>query len=250
MAKRKRKLEVVVISDIHLGTYGAQAGALNKYLNSIDPDTIIINGDWIDMWGFDIDNWNKDHKENVSIILDYIKQGKRVYYIIGNHDDYLRKFPFFQLTSFELMNELELTLDGKKHWFLHGDAYDLSVKDQAKWIAKLGGKSYDYMIRLDRGVNKIRTTMGREKIAFSKKIKDGVKGAVKSNIANFEDVTCEKGIERGFDYVICGHVHKSQKRKFKTKKGSIMYLNSGDWVENCTSLEYVKGKWNIYYHFK
>ncbi len=247
---KKRKIEVLVISDIHLGTYGAQATELNKYLKSIDPATVIINGDWIDMWGFDIDNWNKAHKDNVAIILDYINKGKPVYYIIGNHDDYLRKFPFFKLSGFELLDELELTLDGKKHWFLHGDAYDKSVKDKAKWIAKLGGKSYDYMIRLDRGVNKIRETMGHEKIPFSKKIKDGVKGAVKSNVGNFEDTACKEGIKKGYDYVVCGHVHRPQMRKFKNKKGSLMYMNSGDWVENCTALEYVNNKWKIYYHFK
>jgi UDP-2,3-diacylglucosamine pyrophosphatase LpxH len=250
MPTAKRHVEVVVISDIHLGTYGASAKELNAYLNSIDPDKIIINGDWIDIWYFDMNYWPTEHAENIFIILDFIKQGKPVYYVTGNHDDDIRKFTGTKLKSFQVVDELDLLLDGKKHWVLHGDKYDQSVGGKAKWLAKLGGKAYDYSVRMNRKLNNQLVKMGKERILISKMIKDSVKKAVKSGVSDFEQITCEEGIKRGYDFVICGHIHKPQKRVVTTKNGSVTYLNSGDWVENCTSLEYNEGEWSIFSYYK
>jgi UDP-2,3-diacylglucosamine pyrophosphatase LpxH len=246
----KRKLEVVIISDIHLGTYGSSAKELNRYLKSIDPDQVIINGDWIDIWYFDMNYWPTEHAENIFIILDFIKQGKPVYYVAGNHDDDIRKFVGLEYHSLKVVDELDLLLDGKKHWVLHGDKYDQSVGGNAKWLAKLGGKAYDYSVRMNRKLNNQLVKMGKERILISKTIKDTVKKAVKSGVADFEQITCEEGIKRGYDYVICGHIHKPQKRVVATKNGSVTYLNSGDWVENCTALEYNKGEWSIFSYYE
>ena len=87
--------------------------------------------------------------------------------------------------------------------------------------------------------------MGKEKMSFSKKVKNSVKKAV-SWIGNFEQTAAELAIEQGYDYVICGHIHQPQKRRVTNEHGSVMYLNSGDWIENLTALEYVNGDWNIH----
>ncbi|MEM9992012.1 MAG: UDP-2,3-diacylglucosamine diphosphatase, partial [Bacteroidota bacterium] len=47
-----RSIDMVVLSDTHLGTYGCHAKALRNYLNSIEVDTLVLNGDFIDMWQF------------------------------------------------------------------------------------------------------------------------------------------------------------------------------------------------------
>ena len=52
MGKKKRDVQVVVLSDIHLGTYGCHAEELLRYLKSIKPGKVILNGDIIDMWQF------------------------------------------------------------------------------------------------------------------------------------------------------------------------------------------------------
>ena len=92
-------------------------------------------------------------------------------------------------------------------------------------------------------------SMGKERISMSKAIKDGVKRFVKSKVGDFEDIACEHGIEHGYDYVICGHVHNPQIRSFENERGKVMYMNSGDWVENCTALEYNEGKWSLFYYY-
>jgi UDP-2,3-diacylglucosamine pyrophosphatase LpxH len=84
---------------------------------------------------------------------------------------------------------------------------------------------------------------------LSKSIKDGVKGFVKKSVSDFEEIAIERGIAHGYDYVICGHVHRPQIREIETDKGRITYLNSGDWVENLTALEYNKGEWSLFYYY-
>lgn len=244
----KRKVEVVIISDIHLGTYGAAAKELNRYLRSIDTDMLIINGDWLDIWSFSDNYWPPEHTENLFLVLDFVKRGIPVYYITGNHDDILRRFTNYKLDMFELVDELILELDGKSHWIFHGDIFDLSVRGNVRWLARLGGKSYDYLIRLNRTVNLARVMMGKEKISFSKSIKDNVKSRVKRNVQDFEEIAIERAITHGYDYVICGHIHKPQIREVVNEKGRVMYLNSGDWVENRTALEYNDGEWELFYY--
>ncbi|NDP26322.1 MAG: UDP-2,3-diacylglucosamine diphosphatase, partial [Flavobacterium sp.] len=77
--------------------------------------------------------------------------------------------------------------------------------------------------------------------------KNSVKKAV-SFISNFETTAAEIAIEKKYRYVVCGHIHMPQKKIVKTKHGKVMYLNSGDWVENLTALEYKNGKWKIFYY--
>lgn len=246
---KKRKLDVVIFSDVHLGTFGCHAAELNKYLKSIDPNIVIVNGDWLDIWNFTANYWPPEHTENLYIVLEWVKKGIPVYYITGNHDDALRSFSNFKIDTFELRDELVLELDGKTHWIFHGDIFDLSVGGNARWLAKLGGRSYDYLIRFNRFVNKILVNMGKERISLSKMIKDSVKSAVKKKVQDFETIAIERAIEHNYDYVICGHIHKPQMREVSNENGSVMYLNSGDWQENLTALEYHNGQWELFYYY-
>jgi UDP-2,3-diacylglucosamine pyrophosphatase LpxH len=147
--------------------------------------------------------------------------------------------------GFTLTDKVVLDLDGKKTWIFHGDIFDATTKGSAKIIAKLGGHGYDLLIMMNSAINWALKLMGKEKMSFSKKVKNSVKKAV-SWIGNFEQTAAELAIEQGYDYVICGHIHQPQKRMVNNEHGSVMYLNSGDWIENLTSLEFVNGEWNIH----
>ncbi len=242
----KRKVEVAVISDVHLGTYGCHAAELVKYLKSIKPETLVLNGDIIDIWQFSKSYFPKEHMQVIKQITGMIAKGVKIYYVTGNHDEMMRKFEGFELGSFKIVNKIVLNLEAGRAWIFHGDVFDVTMK-HTKWIAKLGGQGYDLLIVFNRFINRILEKTGREKISLSKKIKDSVKGAVK-HANNFELTAAEIGISNEYNYVVCGHIHKPEIREIKTDKGNITYLNSGDWVENLTALEYNNGEWNIYHY--
>lgn len=239
-----RKVEVLVLSDIHLGTYGCHAKELNRYLKSIDPEIVILNGDIIDMWQFSKRYWPKEHMKVIKRLVKYVSQGKQVYYITGNHDEMLRKFTDFELGTLTLTNKLLIELDGKRTWIFHGDVFDVSMQ-YSKWLAKLGGKGYDLLILINRAANFISESLGKGKISLSKRVKNGVKKAIKF-VSDYEKIAADIAIDNRFDTVICGHIHQPQHRIIKNSKGQVLYLNSGDWVENLTALEYNKGEWKIY----
>ena len=243
---RRRKVEVVVISDVHLGTYGCHAGELLSYLKSIQPQMVILNGDIIDIWQFNKSYWPEPHMQVIKCITEFLAMGIKVYYVTGNHDEMLRKFVGFEMGSFQIVNKVVLNLDGKKTWIFHGDVFDVTMQN-SRWLAKLGAKGYDSLILINRICNYFSERMGRGKLSLSKKIKNSVKSAVKF-INNFEQIAAEIAISNGYQNVICGHIHQPVIRNVKGKEGQVTYLNSGDWVENLTALEYNKGSWELY-HF-
>jgi UDP-2,3-diacylglucosamine pyrophosphatase LpxH len=242
----KRKLEIAILSDIHLGTYGCRAKEVTEYLKSIKPEMLILNGDIIDIWQFNKRFWPKAHMQVLKELVKIAAKGTPVYYLTGNHDEMLRKFSDASLGNFHLMDQLEIEIDGKKAWIFHGDVFDASIQ-HAKWLAKLGGLSYDFLIMINNLVNGILSRLGRPKMSFSRSIKNGVKQAVKY-IGDFEKVAAERADRKGVDYVICGHIHQPQVRSLVGAQGSFMYLNSGDWIENLTALEYNEGEWKLYFY--
>lgn len=235
---------MVVISDIHLGTYGCHAKELNQYLSTIKPKTLILNGDIIDIWQFRKSYFPKAHLRVIKKLIDFAQKGTKVYYLTGNHDEMLRQVSDANIGNFSVLDKLILNLDGKKAWFFHGDVFDASVS-HAKWIAKLGGYGYDYLILINRFVNWFLKKMNKEPYSFSKKIKASVKKAVKF-ISDFETTAADLAIENKYDFVICGHIHEPKMSRKSNKNGTTMYLNSGDWIENLTALEYNKKRWKLY----
>ncbi|RBQ03537.1 UDP-2,3-diacylglucosamine diphosphatase [Pedobacter miscanthi] len=247
----KRNVDVVVISDVHLGTYGCHAKELLKYLKSIKPKTLILNGDIIDIWQFSKSYWPESHMKVIRKLMKFVSEGVQVHYLTGNHDEMLRKFDGMEMGTFHLQNKLILELDGKKAWFFHGDVFDVTMQ-HSKWLAKLGAVGYDTLILINSFVNWVLTAFGREKMSFSKKIKAKFKDAVKF-INSFEQTAAELAIEKGYQYVVCGHIHQAEQREIATEDGKVTYLNSGDWVESLTALEYQNKNWTVfkyeYQHF-
>ena len=243
---KKRPLDIAVISDVHLGTYGCHADELLTYLNSIVPKKLILNGDIVDIWQFSKRYFPKSHLKIIKKIINMASKGTEVIYITGNHDELLRRFSDTKMGNFSIVDKLILDLNGQKAWFFHGDVFDLSIQN-AKWLARLGGYGYDFLILMNRWVNWCLDKMGKEKYSLSSKIKQSVKSAVKY-IQDFEETAADLAIENGYDYVVCGHIHQTKKEIIETPKGRTTYLNSGDWVESLTALEFHFNRWKVYHY--
>ena len=241
----KRNLDVVIISDVHLGTFGCKAQELLAYLQSINPKKIILNGDIIDIWNFKKSYFPETHLQVISYLLNLSEQGIPIVYITGNHDELLRKFTTMNFGNITLSDKFMLKQNNEVAWIFHGDVFDASIQ-HSKWVAKLGGWGYDKLIQLNYLINKCLEFFGRERYSLSQKIKNSVKKAVK-HINDFERTAAELAIENHYDYVICGHIHQPQLRKIKSEKGECTYMNSGDWIENLSALEFVEDKWSIFY---
>ena len=148
---KKRPLDIAVISDVHLGTYGCHADELLTYLNSIAPKKLILNGDIVDIWQFSKRYFPKSHLKIIKKIINMASKGTEVIYITGNHDELLRRFSDTKMGNFSIVDKLILDLNGQKAWFFHGDVFDLSIQN-AKWLARLGGYGYDFLILMNRWV--------------------------------------------------------------------------------------------------
>lgn len=243
----KRQLDVAVLSDLHLGTYGCRAKEITHYLKSISPQILILNGDIIDIWQFSKHYFPVSHFSVIKEIVNMMSQGTRVIYITGNHDETLRRYCDIEVGNFQLTDKLVMEINNKMTWIFHGDVFDNTTRGSAKILAKLGSTGYGFLILTNRLINNCLKFFGKERISLSKRIMAGVnKAIIKAN--DFEMTAAELAIEKKYDYVICGHIHQPQKKLVTTEKGTVMYLNSGDWIEHLTALEYHNNDWNIYTH--
>jgi UDP-2,3-diacylglucosamine pyrophosphatase LpxH len=199
------------------------------------------------MWQFSKKYWPTGHMQVIKQITSMLSRGVKVYYITGNHDEMLRRFENFSIGDFHIVNKMIIHHpNNTRSWIFHGDVFDVTMQ-YSKWLAKLGAVGYDMLIYINAFINYLSKKMGRGKISLSKKIKNSVKSAVKY-INSFEDTAAGIAIEKGYDYVLCGHIHQPCNREIKTEKGKVNYLNSGDWIENLTALEYKNNKWEVYYY--
>jgi UDP-2,3-diacylglucosamine pyrophosphatase LpxH len=242
-----RKLDILVISDLHLGTNACRASRLLEYLKSVEPKMLILNGDILDFWLLDAKTWPKKHTKILGYFFNLMLKEVPIYYLVGNHDDYLRKFTDFKFHNFYLQEELILDLNGVKTWILHGDKFDKSVTGSKRNIAIKAGKAFDKFVQFNRFVNEWEKFLGRPESNLSKKIKDATKAKIKEK-NDFEQLYIDYAAKNGIDAVVCGHVHKPGIWSMcaTDSKKQITYLNSGDWTESCTALEYVNKKWKLY----
>ena len=235
----------IFVSDVHLGTKDCKAEQLNNFLKHNSCDTLYLVGDIIDAWKIQQNKWRwkQSHTNVVRRVLGHAKRGTRVVFIAGNHDEFLRPMiPYgFSFGSIEIHNQIEhIGADGKHYLVTHGDLFD-GITRLAPWIAFLGDKAYDIVLSLNNKFNWIRRRMGFGYFSLSQFLKYKVKKAVdfvfkfEENLANY----CKK---RGFDGVICGHIHHAEIKEIN----GVAYMNDGDWVESCTALvEHWDGRWEI-----
>lgn len=240
----KRNLDICVVSDFHLGTYGCRSEELLQYLHSIEPVRLILNGDIFDAWQFKKKYFPSSHWEIIERILQMANTGTIVYYLTGNHDGIMRRLDAVDLGNIRFRNQLELRIQNKTYWFFHGDIFDASVLI-SPWLAALGGKGYDWLIRLNAWINRWRMSVGLSKISFAHQVKSSVKHAIKF-VSDFEKQAIDIGMTKGVDAVVCGHIHQPCIRVIEYENKEILYMNSGDWLENMSALECIGGKWRLF----
>jgi UDP-2,3-diacylglucosamine pyrophosphatase LpxH len=238
------KYRSIFVSDIHLGTKFAQAEAFLDFMKSTQSENLYMVGDIIDGWALKRKfRWKQAHSDVVQKVLRKARKGTNVYLITGNHDEFLRPFlPLMLGDNMEVDNAFEyVSVDGKKYYITHGDIFD-SITLTKKWLAVLGDYGYEVLLNLNHILHFFRQKLGIKRYwSLSKYVKDNVKKSV-SFITDFEQILAQHARHKGYDGIICGHIHKAEMKMIE----GIEYKNSGDWVESCTALvETLDGEWKI-----
>lgn len=232
--KEKTKVRTIWISDVHLGTPGCQARALAKFLGQHECEQLYLVGDIIDGWQLQRTfYWPQEHTNVVRKILTRAKRGADVFYVTGNHDEFLRKFVDYKLEigNIRLVNEvIHETADGRKLLVMHGDMFDVITRYH-RWVAMAGDVVYNSMMLANRRLNQARRRIGLPYFSLSAYAKQKVKAAV-NIVTEFEGSVARECERRGLDGIVCGHIHHAQIRDID----DIVYYNCGDWVESCTAL--------------
>jgi UDP-2,3-diacylglucosamine pyrophosphatase LpxH len=238
-----RKVEVSVISDIHLATYACKAKKVLKYLKSITPEVLVLNGDIFDSWRFSRNFFPKAHLKVVRQFIRMLEKGVKIFYITGNHDEFLRKFNHTRMGNLQIVNQLVLDLNGQKTWIFHGDIFD-HIIHRAKWLAKLGAATYGLLTVLNKPINVLLSILGFKELIIYKSVKQKLIKE-KPALSDFEQAVSRTAAERDCRTVICGHTHAPRDKLFIGEKTLVRYINCGDWIENFTAAEYDNGKWNL-----
>ena len=241
----KNAYRSIFISDVHLGSKDCKAEELSDFLKNNTCETLYLVGDIIDGWKMQQNRlrWKQSHTDVLRRILKFSKDGTRVVYIAGNHDEFLRPFIHYanSFGMMEIHNQIEhIGVDNKRYLVTHGDLFD-GITRLAPWLSFLGDKAYDTVLSLNSKFNWVRHRMGFGYWSLSKFLKRKVKKAV-DFIFQFENNLAAYCKKRGFDGVICGHIHHAEIKIVD----SVVYMNDGDWVESLTALvEHIDGHWEI-----
>ena len=241
----KTHFKSIVISDIHLGTKGSKAKEVSRFLKQYTCENLILNGDIIDGWQLKKSGaWKRKHTRFFNRILKMIEQeNTKVYYLRGNHDDFLDHILPLQIGNLSIQNDMIYESFGKKYFITHGDIFD-SVTSNFRWIAYLGDIGYTFLLWLNRQVNYHRRRRGLPYFSLSQYVKGKVKSAV-SYIDQYEEELTKMAKAMNCDGIICGHIHKAEDRYID----GIRYLNSGDWVETMSALaEDHEGNWQLIFY--
>ena len=243
MAKTKpTHYRTLFISDLHLGSKAAQADLMLDFLRMNDADTIYLVGDIIDGWRLKSGwYWPQSHNDVVQKLLRKARKGTKMVYIPGNHDEFARQFVKLSFGGIEILRKTtHMSADGKKFLIMHGDEFDLVVRN-ARWLAYLGDWAYDLAIFINMNFNFVRRKLGFPYWSFSAWAKLKVKNAV-NFIGSFEVALADEARKVGADGIICGHIHHATIRDID----GIIYMNTGDFVESCTAIaEHEDGRMEI-----
>lgn len=236
------RYRAIFISDLHIGTPGFQADALLDFLKHHPSEMLYLVGDIVDGWQLRRRwFWPQSHNDVVQKLLRRARKGCRVIYVPGNHDEFARAFVGHAFGGVEVQEEaVHVTATGQRLWVVHGDLFD-GVIQCAKWLAHVGDWLYEFTLKLNRHLNRLRARLGLEYWSLSAYLKHKVKKAV-NFISDFEVAVAHEARRRGFDGVVCGHIHHAE---IRTVEG-VLYCNDGDWVESRTALvEHMDGRLEI-----
>jgi len=230
--------KTIIMSDLHLGTRQSQTDKIISFLDNNTTEKLILNGDIIDGWALKGNGkWTKDCTKIFRRFMKMSEKDTKVIYIRGNHDDFLKDFIPFKLNNIRIVRKyIHTGIDNRKYFCFHGDVLDFVIME-ARWLAVIGGWSYDIVIKFNTLYNKIRKWFNLPYHSLANTIKQSVKGAI-NFVSDFEDNAKGLTKQKGYDVAVCGHIHHP--------KIENDYMNSGDFCENSTCLvEDYNGVWKI-----
>jgi UDP-2,3-diacylglucosamine pyrophosphatase LpxH len=225
-------VRTLFLSDIHLGFPHARVRELNEFLQGVEAECIVLVGDIIDALSLARRAfWSAAHTEVVRTLLARQRAGTRLVYIPGNHDESLGMLAQMLRGQFEVHREwVHRTARGERLLVLHGDQFDGALPCPG-WLTRLGDALYTATIMLNHGVNDLRRVLGRPYWSLAERVKLSI-GTSLRYIEKFEQLAAQHAHDKGYDGVVCGHIHRANLRRI----GGALYGNSGDWVESCTAL--------------
>jgi UDP-2,3-diacylglucosamine pyrophosphatase LpxH len=232
------RYRTIIMSDLHLGARQSQTDKIIKFLEENEADKLILNGDIIDGWALKGNGkWTKDCTKIFRKFMKMSEKDTKVIYIRGNHDDFLKDFIPFKLNNIRIVRKyVHEGMDGRTYFCFHGDVLDFVIME-ARWLAIIGGWSYDIVIKFNTLYNKIRKWFNLPYHSLANTIKQSVKGAI-NFVSDFEENAKGLTKQKGYDVAVCGHIHHP--------KIENDYMNSGDFCENSTCLvEDYNGVWKI-----
>ena len=232
------RYKTIIMSDLHLGARQSQTDKIIEFLEKNQADKLILNGDIIDGWALKGNGkWTKDCTKIFRKFMKISEKGTKVIYIRGNHDDFLKDFIPFKLNNIRIVRKyVHIGIDGRTYFCFHGDVLDFVIME-ARWLAVIGGWSYDIVIKFNTLYNKIRKWFNLPYHSLANTIKQSVKGAI-NFVSDFEQNAKGLTKQKGYDVAVCGHIHHPKLEND--------YMNSGDFCENSTCLvEDYNGEWKI-----
>jgi UDP-2,3-diacylglucosamine pyrophosphatase LpxH len=228
----RTRLRSVFLSDVHLGSKDCRAQELLDFLSGIETDYLFLVGDIVDFWSLGrVFYWPQEHNDVLRTILAMAKEGTEVIYVPGNHDENIREFCGSQFGNLAIRRKyVHATADGREFLVMHGDEFDTAVKC-SRWLARFGAVAYEFMMRINRGVNLCRRALGMPYWSLARYVKLRLGNAVRY-VEAFEAAAAQAARSRNLHGVICGHIHRAGVREID----GVLYCNDGDWVESCTAL--------------
>ena len=245
MQEAIRELDISVISDVHLATMASKAKHLLKYLKSIQPKILVLNGDIIDSWRFSRNYFPKAHMKVIRQVVKMMEKNVQVVYITGNHDDVFRKFNNTKLGNFSIVNQLELVIENQKTWIFHGDVFDHIIHHSPR-LARFGAAAYGVLTGINKLLNACLRIFGGKDMTLYTSMKDRILKE-KKILTNFELAIANAALSKNIDLVICGHSHVPADKTIITEKGTVRYINCGDWIDHYSAAECIDGEWKLAY---
>jgi UDP-2,3-diacylglucosamine pyrophosphatase LpxH len=227
----RRRYRSVFLSDLHLGSPTCRADAVLDFLNGLEAERLYLLGDVVDGWRLRRRwFWPRSHAAVLDRLLQFARDGVAVTYVPGNHDAFARAWCGLSASGVRVEREgVHEAADGRRYLLAHGDAYDPEA--DRSWLARFAGDLvYRALMRLDRAWRWSRRRQGQTETSLAAWAK-GRSALARRVVGAFEAELAAEAGRRGFDGVVCGHIHSAAARELD----GVAYVNCGDWVESCSA---------------
>ena len=220
------------LSDVHLGTLSSRADELLGLIAATDAARIYLVGDIVDLKRMKSRPRFPDlHRRVVAEFARLAARGIEVVFIPGNHDHEFRALAGREIAGIPVALEaVHVRPNGERLLVTHGDLLDGRIRAGTN-LEKFAAAAYLLLTEADVFLNRWRRVFGCDYLSLSAGIKKRLGGA-QEYIRRFERVAVDYARERGFDGIVCGHIHRPNLCRID----GCLYANDGDWVEHGTAL--------------